>query len=222
MKAKKQPWNVGDVYAYEICGDFAKELGLSGRYFLLQKIDEVSYSPRITAPIAYVKITKDKRMPTTMEEFDQLEFVQIQSTNYEERFYPFDFSRLEEDIAEKSKLTYTVDEYGYLPQFRVLLVLAAGKCIPPDCVYVGSFPETTSPEIEFIPHSEFNLRMIFCKKNATLLDRILSEAYHGHNLRTLNRYQNKPQNAATAHTVTDVQGLDCLPDWMRSCLKEGK
>lgn len=220
MKTKKQPWNIGDVYAYKISSDIAREFGLIGRYFLLQKIDEIAYSPRIMAPIAYVKITKDEKMPTTTEEFDQLEFVQIKSTNFEERFYPFDFSRLEEDIAEKSTLTYTVDEYGYLPQFRVLLVLAAGKCVPPDLVYVGSFLDAAHPKIEFIPHTEFNLRMIFCKKNSTLLDRILSNAYHGHNLRTLKRYQNKnafeSQNISDPSSEMSTKGLDCLPEWMRT------
>ena len=225
LKTKKQPWNIGDVYAYKINSDIAKEFGLIGRYFLLQKIDEIPYSSRIMAPIVYVKITKDEKMPTTTEEFDQLEFVQIKSSNYEERFYPFDFSRLQEDIEQKSSLTYTVDEYGYLPQFRVLLVLAAGKCVPPDLVYVGSFPDAAHPKIEFIPHTEFNLRMIFCKKNSTLLDRILSIAYQGHNLRTLKRYQNnnafQSQNVSDTRLETSEKGLNCMPEWMRTAYNKG-
>ncbi len=226
MKSKKEPWIVGDVYAYKISGEFAIKYGLKGRYFLLQKIDEYPFSPRIMAPIAYAKITKDDKLPTTTEEFNQLEYVQTKSTNYEERFYPLDFSRLEEDIAEKSQLTYTVDEYGYLPQFRVMLVLAAGKCIPPDFVYVGSFPDADPPKIEFIPHLAFNIRMIFCKKNAELLDRILSEAYHGHNCRTLKLYQkeisSQSQATSDSRTAVGAQGIDGIPDWMRNCINDLK
>lgn len=226
MKSKKEPWRIGDVYAHKISSEFAKEYGLNGRYFLLQKLDEYPYSPRIIAPIAYVKITKDETLPTTTEEFNQLEYVQTSFTKYEERFYPLDFRRLEEDIAEKSKLTYTVDEYGYLPEFRVMLVLAAGKCIPPDFVYVGSFPDADPPKIEFIPHLVFNIRMIFCKKNAELLDRILSNAYHGHNRRTLNLYQkefsSKSQATSDSHTAVAAQGIDGIPEWLRNCINDLK
>lgn len=219
LKMKKQPWNIGDVYAYRISSDLAKEFGLIGRYFLLQKIGEIPYSPRIMAPIVYVKITKDERIPTTIEEFNQLEFVQIKTTLYENRFCPVDFSRLEEDIAEKSKLVYTVDEYGHLPQFRALLVPSVGKCVPPDLIYVSCFPDAAPPKNEFIPHSDLNLRMIFCKKDCTLLDRILSETYHAYNLRTSKLYQNKDTFHA-AHQVTESHGLECLPDWLRSCLNK--
>lgn len=216
MKTKKRPWNTSDVYAYKISSDKAKEVGLIGRYFLLQKIGEIQYSARIMSPIVYVKITKDDRMPTTTEEFDQLEFVQVKTTLYKDRFNPLDFSRLEEDIAEKNKLIYTVDEYGHLPQFRALLIPSVGMTIPPEFFYVGSFPDAACPPNEFIPHTEFNMRMIFCKKNAALLDKILSGAYNAYNLRTSKLYQDK--NAYRLQNTREPQGLDCVPEWMRKCV----
>lgn len=216
MKKKKQPWNIGDVYAYKISSDRAKEVGLIGRYFLLQKIGEIQYSARIMSPIVYAKITKDDRIPTTTEEYDQLEFVQVKTTLFQDRFNPFDFSRLEEDIAEKSKLTYTVDEYGHLPQFRALLVPSVGMTIPPDCTYVGNFPNAACPQIEFIPHSIFNMRMIFCKKNFALLDKILSGSYNAYNLRESPLYQDK--DAYRLRNEPSPQGLDCVPEWMRKSI----
>lgn len=188
---KKETWPVGDVYAYKLDGDLAKEKGLNGRYFLIQKVDEVQLSPRVVAPIVYTKITKDGKLPQNIAEYNQLEYVQTYSTNYEERFWPYDFTRLEEDIAEKSQLTYEVDEYGYLPQFRALLIPAAGKHVPPGLIYVGNFSSAISPPIEFVPHIYLNIRMIYWKKNAELFERIMTNAYCGHNLRNLKRYQTK-------------------------------
>lgn len=40
---KKNPWNVGDVYAYEFHSDNAQKYGLIGKYILFQKIGNVSY-----------------------------------------------------------------------------------------------------------------------------------------------------------------------------------
>ena len=222
MKQKKQTWNIGDVYAYKINSEEAKEYGLIGRYFLVQKICDTHFSPRVLAPIVYVKITKDDKLPTTTAEFDQLEFVQTFFTNYEDRFNPIDFSRLEEDIAEKSKMTYTVDEYGYLPHFRARLILAVGKTVPPDVVFVGSFPDAARPKIEFIPHCEFNIRMIFCKKNSAALDRILSRTYYSYNLKTLEMYKNKTPQAPRTIGPTDESGIDAIPEWMRKRAKDFK
>ena len=187
----KQKWNVGEVYAYKIESDLGKENGLFGQYFLIQKVAEAQMSPRITAPIVYIKITKDGTLPADLDEYNRLEYVQTWTTKYEERFWPYDFSRLEEDIAEKSKLRYEVDEYGFLPQFRALLLLARGKQIPPDLVYVGNFPDAVRPSKEFIPHVNANYRMIGWKKNSEIFDMVIIKAYCGHNLRTLKIYQRK-------------------------------
>ncbi len=40
---KKNPWNVGDVYAYEFHTEKAKEYDLFGKYILIQKIGNVEY-----------------------------------------------------------------------------------------------------------------------------------------------------------------------------------
>ena len=119
-KPRSCGWELYDVYAYQLRCESANALGLTGRWFLFQKIDEV-LSGKTIIPIVYVKITKDSRLPENAEEYDAAEYVQVWFTKYEDRFLPLDFSRLQEDIAEKSKLTYEVDEYGLLPQFRINL-----------------------------------------------------------------------------------------------------
>ena len=88
----------------------AKERGLFGRYLLIQKIDEGTWYPGHIVPIVYVKITADSNLPVNQEQYDKFEYIQIGFTRYEERFWPIDMSRPQEDIAEKSKFKYEVDE----------------------------------------------------------------------------------------------------------------
>lgn len=40
---KKNPWNIGDVYAYQFHTDEAKEKGYFGKYILLQKLEDNSF-----------------------------------------------------------------------------------------------------------------------------------------------------------------------------------
>lgn len=67
----KCQWNLGDVFAYELESDLAKERGLYGRYFLIQKIDEDVWYPGHIVPIVYVKITNDNKLPSNVEEYNQ-------------------------------------------------------------------------------------------------------------------------------------------------------
>lgn len=39
-RAYQCPWKIGDVFAYPLKSELAKEKGLYGRYFLIQKVDE--------------------------------------------------------------------------------------------------------------------------------------------------------------------------------------
>ena len=118
----KCEWKIGDVFAYQLESELAKERGLYGRYFLIQKVDEGTWYPGHIVPIIYVKLTKDANIPSTVEEYDEAEYVQTFFQKYERRFWPIDMSRPQEDIEEKSKLNCEVDEYGFLPAYRAILL----------------------------------------------------------------------------------------------------
>ena len=148
----KCTWNIGDVFAYQLESDLAKEKGLYGRYFLIQKVDEGTWHPGHIIPIVYIKITKSEKLPINLEEYNELEYVQTWFTKYEERFFPIDAMRPVEDIAEKSRIKYEVDEFGFLPQFRVKLLNLSKKSIPTKLIYIGNFSGANPPEKEFIPH----------------------------------------------------------------------
>ena len=99
-------WKIGDVYAYLLESDLAKEKGLYGRYFLVQKVDEGSWYPSYVVPIVYVKITSGPTIPQSIDEYNRLEFVQTWFSKWEERFWPIDMRNPKEDIEKKSKIKY--------------------------------------------------------------------------------------------------------------------
>ena len=182
-------WKKGDVYAYKLESDLAKETGLYGRYLLIQKIDEGMWHPGHIVPIVYVKITNDEKLPYNEKEFDQLEYIQTGFTKYEDRFYPIDMSRPQEDIFEKSKLNYHIDEYGFLQQYRIMLISTSKKNIPSKLIYLGNFPHSTFPQKEFIPHSKISITSTFWEKFDETFETKLLKLYQGHNLRKFSVYR---------------------------------
>ena len=182
-------WKTGDVFAYPLESDLAKEKGLFGQYFLIQKVDEGIWHPGHIVPIVYVKITRDGKLPTCVEEFEQLEYIQVGFTQYEDRFFPIDGRRPQEDIAEKSRLKYEVDEFGFLPEFRITLLNTSKKVIPTGLVFFGNFQNTAAPKKEFVPHDRINVRVVFWKNFDDTFESILIQHYCNHNLRELSIYQ---------------------------------
>lgn len=182
-------WEMGDVFAYKLESELAKEKGLSIRYFLIQKIDEGVWYPDHIVPIVYIKITRDTNLPSTIEEYNQLEYVQTWATKYEERFWPIDMKRPQEDIAEKTKINYQVDEFGLLPQYRAILLNLSEKMIPKKLIYLGNYMNATRPAREFIPHSKDNIVPVSWKHMNESFETIMIRRYCGHNLRELSIYQ---------------------------------
>lgn len=187
----KCQWKFGDVFAYQLESDLAKERGLYGRYFLIQKVDEGIWHPGHIVPIVYVKITSDANLPSNVEEYNRLEYVQTWFTKYEDRFLPIDMSRPQEDITEKSKMNYQVDEYGFLPQYRAKLLNTSKGVIPTKLIYVGNFVNAVRPQKEFIPHSKENIVTVSWKQFDETFETKMIKRYCGHNLRELSIYTDK-------------------------------
>lgn len=187
----KCQWNLGDVFAYQLESDLAKQRGLYGRYFLIQKVDEDIVYPGHIVPIVYVKITNNTNIPLSVEEYDQLDYVQVWFTKYEDRFLPIDMRCPQDDVAKKSKINYKVDEYGFLPQYRVKLLNTSQKVIPAKLIYVGNIAPATYPKNEFVPHSKENIVTASWKQFDETFETKMIKRYCGHNLRELGIYTNK-------------------------------
>lgn len=185
----KCQWKYGDVFAYRLESDLAKEKGLYGRYFLIQKVDEGEWYPGHIVPIIYVKITDDINLPSNVEEYNKLEYVQTSFTEYEYRFCPVDMRRPQEDIAEKSKINYQVDEYGFLPQYRARLLNTSKRVIPQKLIYIGNFADVAQPQNEFIPHTKENIVSVAWKLFDETFETRMIKWYCGHNLREFSIYR---------------------------------
>lgn len=187
----KCQWKVGDVFAFQLESDLAKERGLYGRYFLIQKVDEGTWYPGHIVPIVYVKITSDTNLPSNVDEYNRLEYVQTWFARYEDRFWPIDMRRPQEDIAEKSKINYQVDEYGFLPEYRAILLNTSKKVIPAKLIYVGNFANAVRPQNEFIPHAKENIVTVAWNQFGETFETKMIKQYCGHNLRELSIYTDK-------------------------------
>lgn len=106
-------------------------------------------------------------------------------------------SRPKEDFEEKSKLTYEVDEYGYLPEYRLTLLNTSKRVIPKNLIYVGNFPDAPRPQKEFIPHVKVNIGVIGWKHFDETFESKMIKHYCNHNLRELSIYHKDEPKAGT-------------------------
>ena len=139
-------WQIGDVYAYPLDSEYAKEKGLYGRYFLFYKIDETTVHPGHTVPVVYVKITdEDGTLPKTTEELDKLAFVKL------------GLRTPEDQMTQKGKAGYRrlIEENGWLADYRLELYNTSKRIIPKKLVYIGRFGPITYPEKEYINDSPY-------------------------------------------------------------------
>ena len=178
----KCEWKNGDVFAYQLKSEYAKEQGLEGRYLIIQKIDEIDWYPCSTIPLVRAKITESKTIPKTEKEIDELRYIQTDYCLYERRFWGQDASRpLEEQIIGKS---FNTDEYGLLPEYMASIIITSKNMTKGKLTYLGNYTNVTPPQNEFIPISKLNLPTIDWNE----LEKELIEMYFDHNKRKLKVY----------------------------------
>jgi len=184
-------WNIGDVFAYRLESDLAKEKGLFGRYFLIQKVDEGIWHPGHIVPIVYVKITNDETLPTSAEEYEQLEYIQTIASDFNPSLVGLitDYQSLPKEefwkLVEEKRAELEFDEYGYLPQFRAMLGNTSKRSIPSKLVFIGCFSNTLKPNKEFVPQDKKFIPFSQWKD----FENHFIDRYYGHTLRRYRFYQ---------------------------------
>ena len=181
----KCEWENGDVFAYQLKSEYAKEQGLEDRYLIIQKIDEIDWYPCSTIPLVRVKITEDKTIPKTEKEIDELEYIQTWFTSYERRFAGFSALRPLKDQIKG--MSFNTDEYGLLPEYMVSIVITSKNMTKGKLTYLGNYINITPPQNEFIPICKDNFPKILWKD----FEERLMEMYFGHNKRNLEVYQRR-------------------------------
>lgn len=74
------PWNIGDVYAFTLRSDFAKDAGIDGWRALLFMVDRWTDWPSEggrTEPLVYVSLWNRPQLPQSMEEIRQAGFLTL-------------------------------------------------------------------------------------------------------------------------------------------------
>ena len=157
----KCEWENGDVFAYQLKSEYAKEQGLEDRYLIIQKIDEIDWYPCSTIPLVRVKITEDKTIPKTEKEIDELEYIQTWFTSYERRFAGFSALRPLKDQIKG--MSFNTDEYGLLPEYMVSIVITSKNMTKGKLTYMGNYTNITQPQNEFIHICKHNFQTVLWK-----------------------------------------------------------
>lgn len=67
-------WKIGDVFAYQLSGDYAKEKEMLNKYLFFVKIDETTWHPGHTLPVLYFYwVIADKLL--SIEELKKIDFI---------------------------------------------------------------------------------------------------------------------------------------------------
>jgi len=149
VRLYKCEWKMKDAYAYKMESDLAKEKGLYGKYIIFIKVGERIWYPGHIIPIVWAKLTNSGQLPTTEEELNKLEFVQVDADDY---IRLFSFVNIKDKKLQKEikTLCYNVNSDYELPLFRLALVSTSKRIIPKKMTYLGNFPNIIPPKNEYV------------------------------------------------------------------------
>lgn len=176
-------WKEGDVYAYPLVSEYAKEKGIGGRYFLFHKIGETTYWPGHIIPIVRVKITRKSELPKDLEEFNKLEYVQTSVDRCDDSLL---LVRGKSFVDGQAVVEHITDEFGFLPIYRLELLNTSKRIIPKNLIYVGNYKNAVPPQLEFVPE-DISIPGFMWK----FFDNIMIERYCGYNLGQYEIYSKK-------------------------------
>ena len=134
--------NKNDVFALKIEKPIYKE-----QFLILIKHINPKWNNNM---LFRAKLTKNKTIPETYEELEELEYIKIKCVPYEERFLPLSEKALDDIlIKERSKTKFYPDEYNYLYQYVFQLSLSK-KDDYNNLIYLGNY-ELSTPKEEYYP-----------------------------------------------------------------------
>jgi len=146
----KCQWQLGDVFAYRLESDMAKEKGVFGRYMLVQKVDEGTWAPGHVVPVVRVKLTPDENLPTNTSDFDKMEYVQ---TFVFKKLAPLEELVKKGDLKPEMVEIIKQDDYfirkGFIPCFKAVLINSSKRIIPKKLIFCGNFENVRLPEVEY-------------------------------------------------------------------------
>ena len=188
-KSYRCRWNSGDVFAWKLQSEQAVQLGLTGRYLLLQKVDICYWYPSHFIPICYAKLTNDHRIPTTAEEFDVLEYIKTGLVTSSSIACPVDFRNGDAQTIKRFADSLKSAILEPFEKYRFSLITTSQKDIPHDLFFVGNMAGSQKPENEFVPSVHANISSFHWDKFGKTFEEDLLNKYRLYNLKQHGFYQ---------------------------------
>lgn len=150
----KCEWKIGDVFAYKLDNELIKAHEFYGKYLIIIKTDETIWYPKHIIPVVKFKITKNEIIPKTIEEINNLEYIQsFFAPLYDELFLNPELRNLPRD------------EYGFTPSYEIKIITTSKRVIPQKLIYIGNFNrEIEKPKIEYISKDKIGISAIHWKE----------------------------------------------------------
>ena len=132
------------MFSYKLESDYAKEKGIYGRHLIFIKIDILKYSDGYVDPVFWIKITGDDKIPKTVEEINNLEFIELVNYRFEAKNMMFK----DKDINVKP------NKRGMIPIYRSSICTSSKRSIPKKLIYIGNFPGIIPPADEILGYKD--------------------------------------------------------------------
>lgn len=145
IKTRISRSKTGDTFVLLIKSD---DREFDGRYLIFIRVIIDYRVEEKSDKVFRVKITKEKKIPTTLEEIEALEFVQIRCVHFENRYGAVCPCPKDVEWVEKNHIQFYPDEFEYLKDFQTNIIPSKGK-YPEELTYIGNF-DITPPEEEYI------------------------------------------------------------------------
>lgn len=178
-KTKPSHWENNDTFILKIHNGSKYD----GRFLILIKYvnDYIRYSNK--KHLFRIKITKDDKIPKTLEDIEKAKYIKCCAINHLDRFYPFQGGESYEEMLKRCKhlIDLKPDKYNYLYSYLIYLTFSKNIEIS-NLQYIGNFKDESIKEYElvssdlflYIPHVKpINL----CQK--------MVENYENYNLKKL-------------------------------------
>ena len=182
-------WKLGDIYYMQIDNNALIKISdgkvnikreeTNGQYLLFQKVSETTDYESNVLPLVRVKITKNRKLPQTKEEFDVLEYIQI---HYE---YNFDIKwhiGVAEILIKGDKAENFLEKNRYLPIYRIELGFTSTRSIPKNMKYLVNYQNVKEPAAECIIDADTYPHGVYYK----FICEILLIRYYSFNLNEIN------------------------------------
>ena len=145
-KAKQFSWEIGQIYAFPIHDASESLSGIQNEYILLYFYSEAEAVNGYRVLLAWAKITQTGKLPGDAKEFNELPYIQIACTATENRFMPF---ANVESLPQEYVQEYVPDEWGYLPEYSMMIYESRGNHPPKDMQLLGAFEGVDPPKYNY-------------------------------------------------------------------------